>query len=124
MWASLVEANEHLTPGADYFVKRDIDALLSRDPQIDTIILGCTHYPLLLDRVKSFVPEGITVLTQGEAVAQSLRDYLQRHPEIEAMCTKGGATDLLQPSRCRSSASRRRASLISRCKQERQYWVD
>lgn len=93
MWASLVEANEHLTPGADYFVKRDIDALLSRDPQIDTIILGCTHYPLLLDRVKSFVPEGITVLTQGEAVAQSLQDYLVRHPEIEAMCTKGGNTD-------------------------------
>lgn len=93
MWASLVEANEHLTPGADYFVKRDIGALLSRDPQIDTIILGCTHYPLLLDRVKSFVPEGITVLTQGEAVAQSLQDYLVRHPEIEAMCTKGGNTD-------------------------------
>lgn len=93
MWASLVEANEHLTPGADYFVKRDIDALLSRDPQIDTIILGCTHYPLLLDRVKSFVPEGITVLTQGEAVAQSLQNYLVRHPEIEAMCTKGGNTD-------------------------------
>lgn len=93
MWASLVEANEHLTPGADYFVKRDIDVLLSRDPQIDTIILGCTHYPLLLDRVKSFVPEGITVLTQGEAVAQSLQDYLVRHPEIEAMCTKGGNTD-------------------------------
>ena len=93
MWASLVEADEHLTPGADYFVKRDIDALLSRDPQIDTIILGCTHYPLLLDRVKSFVPEGITVLTQGEAVAQSLQDYLGRHKEIEALCTKGGQTE-------------------------------
>lgn len=109
MWASLVEANEHLTPGADYFVKRDIDALLSRDPQIDTIILGCTHYPLLLDRVKSFVPEGITVLTQGEAVAQSLRDYLQRHPEIEAMCTKGGATDFFTTesvSKFREQASR------------------
>ena len=92
MWASLVEANEHLTPGADYFVQRDIDALLARDPQIDTIILGCTHYPLLLDRVKQFVPQGITVLTQGEAVAHSLQDYLVRHTEIEAKCTKGGNT--------------------------------
>ena len=92
MWASLVEANEHLTPGADYFVKRDIDALLAKDPYIDTIILGCTHYPMLLERVKQFVPDNINVLTQGEAVAVSLQNYLSRHTHLEKRCTKGGET--------------------------------
>lgn len=92
MWASLVEADEHLTPGADYFVKRDIDALLAKDPDIDTIILGCTHYPMLLERVKLFVPNNIKVLTQGEAVASSLQNYLLRHKDLEKRCTKGGET--------------------------------
>ena len=92
MWASLVEANEHLNPGADYFIKRDIEQLLSRDPDIDTIILGCTHYPLLLDKIKQYVPNGITVLTQGHAVATALQDYLKRHPEMDKLCTKGGNT--------------------------------
>ncbi len=92
MWASLVEANEHLTPGADYFVRRDVEALLERDPDIDTVILGCTHYPLLYDKVRSFVPAGVNVLTQGEAVAVSLKDYLGRHTDIEALCTKDGET--------------------------------
>lgn len=92
MWASLVEANEHLTPGADYFVRRDVEALLERDPMIDTVILGCTHYPLLYDKVRSFVPSGVNVLTQGEAVAVSLKDYLSRHTDIETLCTKGGET--------------------------------
>lgn len=90
MWASLVEANEHLTPGADYFVKKNIDNLLHRDPLIDTLILGCTHYPLLYNKVVENVPEGITVLTQGETVARSLKDYLSRHTALEALCTKGG----------------------------------
>lgn len=92
MWASLVEADEHLTPGADYFVKRDIDTLLAKDPDIDTIILGCTHYPMLLERVKQFVPNNIKVLTQGEAVAASLQNYLLRHKDLEKRCTKGGET--------------------------------
>lgn len=109
MWASLVEANEHLTPGADYFVKRDIDALLERDPLIDTIILGCTHYPLLLERVQQFVPQGVKVITQGEAVASSLKDYLSRHTDIENMCTKGGITEFFtteSDGRFREQASR------------------
>lgn len=92
MWASLVEADEHLTPGADYFVQRDVEALLAKDPQIDTIILGCTHYPMLLDRVRLFVPENIKLLTQGEAVALSLQNYLSRHTDLEQRCTKGGET--------------------------------
>lgn len=92
MWASLVEADEHLTPGADYFVKRDVEALLVKDPMIDTIILGCTHYPMLLERVRQFVPDNIQLLTQGEAVATSLQDYLSRHTSLEQRCTKGGTT--------------------------------
>lgn len=92
MWASLVEADEHLTLGADYFVQRDVEALLAKDPQIDTIILGCTHYPMLLDRVRLFVPENIKLLTQGEAVALSLQNYLSRHTDLEQRCTKGGET--------------------------------
>jgi len=92
MWASLVEADEHLTPGADYFVKRDVEALLAKDPMIDTIILGCTHYPMLLERVRQFVPDNIQLLTQGEAVATSLQDYLSRHTSLEQRCTKGGTT--------------------------------
>lgn len=92
MWASLVEANEHMNEGADYFVKRDVENLLSRDPEIDTVILGCTHYPLLLDRVRHFVPSNIQVITQGIAVAQSLQCYLSRHDTLEAKCTKGGET--------------------------------
>lgn len=90
MWVPLVETCEHQSPGADYFVKRHIDNLLSRDPQIDTIVLGCTHYPMLIEKIKQYVPKGITVLTQGTAVATSLKEYMNRHPEIENVCTKGG----------------------------------
>ena len=90
MWASLVEANEHQNPGADYFIERDINLLLNKDPLIDTIILGCTHYPLLLEKIKKFVPSGVEVITQGTAVAHSLRNYLDRHTEMDALCTKGG----------------------------------
>ena len=93
IWVPLVETNEFASEGADYFVKRHIDNLLARDSKIDTIILGCTHYPILIDKIRKYVPEGITVLTQGAAVASSLKDYLHRHPEMDALCTKGGVTD-------------------------------
>ena len=92
MWVPLVETNEYAGAGADFFVKRHIDNLLSRDPEIDTIILGCTHYPMLLDKIRKYTPEGVTLLTQGAAVASSLADYLQRHSEMERLCTKGGRT--------------------------------
>ena len=92
MWVPLVETNEHNSEGADFFVKRHIDSLLARDPEIDTIILGCTHYPMLMEKIRKYTPEGITILTQGVAVASSLADYFQRHPEMEARCTKGGKT--------------------------------
>lgn len=92
MWVPLVETNEYESEGADFFVKRHIDNLLARDPEIDTIILGCTHYPILMEKIRKYTPDGITLLTQGAAVAASLAEYLQRHPEMEHLCTKGGKT--------------------------------
>lgn len=88
MWVPLVENNEAQSPGADYFIQKYIDALLHKDQQIDTVILGCTHYPLLLPKIKHFMPDGIEIVSQGEYVAESLKDYLLRHPEIAAKCTQ------------------------------------
>lgn len=83
MWVPLVEYGEADRPGADYFVRQEVEALFARDPDIDTIVLGCTHYPLLLDKIRQYVPDGVRLLTQGEIVADSLADYLRRHPEME-----------------------------------------
>lgn len=91
MWVPLVENNEADGPGADYFVQKHVENILRKDPQIDSIILGCTHYPLLLDKISQFVPKEITVIPQGKYVAHSLKDYLQRHPEIDGKCTKNGS---------------------------------
>lgn len=88
MWVSLVENNEYQSEGADYFVKQHINRLLDKDPMIDTIILGCTHYPLLLDKIRQFTPGHIRIIAQGEYVARSLQDYLNRHPEMDARCEK------------------------------------
>lgn len=90
MWVPLVENNEYNSPGADYFVKKRIDGILQLDPLIDTLILGCTHYPLLLQKIKQFTPKGIHLVPQGQYVAESLADYLVRHPEMEQQCTRGG----------------------------------
>ena len=89
LWVPLVENNEAEGEGTDYFIRKYIDELLAKDRQIDTVILGCTHYPLLLPKIKKYMPEGITTVAQGELVADSLKDYLQRHPEMDAKCTKG-----------------------------------
>lgn len=90
MWVPLVENGEAQSEGADYFVKKETDALLARNPEIDTIILGCTHYPLLIDKIRKYVPERIKLVSQGDIVAESLRDYLSRHPEMENNLTRGG----------------------------------
>ena len=95
MWVPLVENNEFNAPGADYFVQKHLDLLFTKDPQIDTIILGCTHYPLLMDKIKKYVPSGITLLAQGEFVAASLKDYLMRHPEMDQKITKNGVSRFL-----------------------------
>ena len=95
MWVPLVENHEANGPGADYFVKKDIQALVETNPEMDTIILGCTHYPLLLEKIKQYIPKGITILPQGEIVAASLCDYLQRHPEIDSAISRGGGVEYL-----------------------------
>lgn len=88
LWVPIIENNETGTPGADYFVKKRIDHILQADPAIDTLILGCTHYPILLPTIQKFVPQGIKVIAQGEYIARSLDDYLHRHPEMDARCTR------------------------------------
>ena len=95
MWVPLVENKEFGSDGADYFVKEYIDKLLEKDSEIDTIVLGCTHYPLLIDKIRKFTPEGIKIITQGEYVAESLKDYLRRHKETDSRCTKGGECQFL-----------------------------
>lgn len=95
MWVPLIESNEHHTPGADYFVKKYIDELFAKELDIDTVILGCTHYPLLLDTIARVVPAGVRILTQGDIVAASLKDYLDRHPEIDGRCSRGGSVRFL-----------------------------
>ncbi len=90
MWVSLVENNESQDEGADYFIRKYINQLLSKDPQIDTVILGCTHFPILLPKIRQYIPEHVSVIAQGEYVAESLKDYLKRHPEMDAKCTKNG----------------------------------
>jgi len=89
MWVPLVENNEHDKPGADYFVGQHIDSILAKDSQIDTIILACTHYPLLINKIKSFLPKAVRLIEQGDLIAESLEDYLHRHPEMETRCSKG-----------------------------------
>lgn len=89
-WVPLVEYNEADSPGADYFVKKYLDQLLHADSAIDTIILGCTHYPILLPKILKYTPAGVRIVPQGEYVASSLLDYLQRHPEMASRCTQGG----------------------------------
>lgn len=116
MWVPLVETCEHKSPGADYFIQRHVESLLAKDPAIDTIILGCTHYPMLIDKIKEYVPQGIKVLTQGAAVAASLKDYLHRHPEIDALCSKGGSKVFCtteSDNRFREQASRYLEQLIT-----------
>lgn len=95
MWVPLVENQEYNSLGADYFVKQHIDGILSQSEKIDTLLLACTHYPLLCDKIKHFVGDDITILSQGEIVAESLADYLKRHPEIAEKCSTGGTRRFL-----------------------------
>ena len=106
-WVPLVEYNEADSPGADYFVKKRIDQLMLLDPNIDAIILGCTHYPLLMPKIVKYVNPGIRIVPQGEYVAESLKDYFLRHPEMEEKCTKNGRVQYLtteNPDKFKESA--------------------
>ena len=95
MWVPLVENREFDSPGADYFVKQHINRLLHTDPLIDTIILGCTHYPLLLQKIRQFTPPGIHLIPQGQYVASSLQTYLHRHPEMMSRITQNATIRFL-----------------------------
>lgn len=91
----LIENNEHNTAGAEYFIKKYVDSLMAFDNKIDNVILGCTHYPLVAKQIKNYLPENVSILAQGELVAKSLADYLQRHSEIEKKCSKNGTCHYL-----------------------------
>ncbi|MGE4585998.1 MAG: glutamate racemase [Mangrovibacterium sp.] len=92
MWVPLVENRLINTPGADYFIRTDMNRLFEQDPAIDSLILGCTHYPLLLDGIRKYLPGSrVNLIEQGPIVAGKLADYLQRHPEMEKRCSRGGA---------------------------------
>ena len=90
LWVPLVENNEMHSPGADYFVRKYIMQMMVADPLIDAAILGCTHYPLLMEKIQQAMPSTVRIVPQGEYVAQSLHDYLQRHPDMEQRLTTGG----------------------------------
>jgi glutamate racemase len=95
MWVPLIENNQFDTPGGVYFIQSDLVSILEKDPKIDTILLACTHYPILLEPLQRLLPEHIEVLAQGKIVAESLADYLIRHPEMDAKCSKGASVRYL-----------------------------
>lgn len=90
MWVPLVENNEHQGNGADFFIKKNLHNIFAKGETIDVLLLACTHYPLLKEKIQEYLPVGVKLLSQGEIVAESLADYLLRHPEIEQQCSKGG----------------------------------
>lgn len=107
LWVPIIENNEADSPGADYFVKKRIDHIMRLDPEIDTVILGCTHYPILMSKILKHVPRGVKIVPQGEYVAESLQDYLHRHPDMERRCTKHGTVKYLtteNPEKFKESA--------------------
>jgi len=90
LWVPLIENNEHQGDGADFFVKKNLESIFRKGRDIDVILLGCTHYPLLNEKIQEYLPAGVKLISQGEIVADSLADYLRRHPEMETKCSKNG----------------------------------
>jgi len=90
LWVPLIENNEHQGDGADFFVKKNLESIFRKGRDIDVILLGCTHYPLLNEKIQEYLPSGVKLISQGEIVADSLADYLRRHPEMETKCSKNG----------------------------------
>lgn len=119
MWVPLVENEEYDSPGADYFVRERIDALLNRDPLIDSVILGCTHYPLLLGKIRQYMPDGVHVIEQGSYVAKSLENYLERHPEMKECITTGGTTRFLTTEQAEEFQSKATVFMGSQLEAER-----
>jgi glutamate racemase len=98
LWVPLVENGEHDQPGADYFIKKYLDQVLAKSDEIDTLLLACTHYPLLQDKISAYLPKHVKVVPQGDIVAASLKDYLYRHPEMEQKLTRGGTRQFFTTS--------------------------
>lgn len=110
MWVPLIENNQFDTPGGVYFIQNDLVQILEKDPKIDTILLACTHYPILLEPLQRLLPDHIEVLAQGKLVADSLVNYLDRHPEIVQKCSKGGTVRYLTTESARAFSEK--ASLL------------
>ena len=110
MWVPLIENNQFDTPGGVYFIQSDLVSLMEKDPKIDTILLACTHYPILQEQLQRLLPEHIEVLAQGKIVAESLADYLERHPEMEDQCSKGGTVRYLTTENAKAFSEK--ASLL------------
>lgn len=89
LWVPLIENNEFRTPGAEYFIRKDLENLFAKSPDIDTVVLACTHYPLLTDIINKYLPAGVSLISQGELVADSLADYLERHSDLRDYCSQG-----------------------------------
>ena len=90
LWVPLIENGEQDKPGADYFVKSYLDQLFSQSADIDTLLLACTHYPLIADKIRAFMPKGVNVVSQGAIVAKSLAKYLESHPDLAQKCSQSG----------------------------------
>jgi len=95
MWVPLIENNEFETTGGDFFIRKYLDEILAQDDKIDTLILACTHYPILIKKITSFLPKGVRVVSQGDLVASKLEDYLFRHPQISERLTKKANLEVL-----------------------------
>ncbi len=102
MWVPLIENNEAESEGALYFIKKEIDQLFAKDPLIDAIILGCTHYPLIQTQIRKFVPPHVKLISQGPVVAESLVNYLYRHPEMDSKCSKNANVEYLTTENSRT----------------------
>jgi glutamate racemase len=90
MWVPLIENNEYENEGANFFIRKNLSNLLNNDTEIDTVLLACTHYPLLKKKIEALLPKTVKVVSQGSIVAESLAHYLNRHAEIENRCSKNG----------------------------------
>ncbi len=110
MWVPLIENNQFDTPGGIYFIQSDLVSLMEKDPKIDTILLACTHYPILQEQLQRLLPTHIEILAQGKIVAESLADYLERHPEMETQCSKGGTVRYLTTENAKAFSEK--ASLL------------
>ena len=107
LWVPIIENNEADSPGADYFVKKRLDQLMRLDPEIDAIILGCTHYPLLMPKILKYVTPGVRIIPQSEFVADSLQHYFEQHPDMERRCSKNATARYLtteNPDKFKDSA--------------------